>query len=115
LESIPQERLVQKRNEAETMFHRLGITFAVYGEEAGAERLIPFDIVPRIIPSDHWHILERGLTQRVRALNMFLADVYGEQRILAAGVIPREKVLGNTQYRAEMHGVSVPGGIYAHV
>ena len=71
LDSIPPERLVQKRNEAEAMFHRLGITFAVYGEEAGAERLIPFDIIPRIIPADHWHTLERGLAQRVQALNLF--------------------------------------------
>src|SRR6185369_14382577 len=115
LDSMPPEHLVQKRNEAETMFHRLGITFAVYGEEAGAERLIPFDIIPRIIPADHWQILEKGLAQRVRALNLFLADVYGEQRILTAGVIPREKVLANAQYRKEMQGVSVPGGTYAHI
>jgi uncharacterized circularly permuted ATP-grasp superfamily protein len=115
LDSMPQDHLAQKRNEAETMFHRLGITFAVYGEEAGAERLIPFDIIPRIIPAEHWQILERGLAQRVRALNLFLKDVYGEQKILGAGVIPREKVLGNAQYRPEMQGVAVPGGTYAHI
>jgi uncharacterized circularly permuted ATP-grasp superfamily protein len=115
LDSIPPERLVQKRNEAEAMFHRLGITFAVYGEEAGAERLIPFDIIPRIIPADDWQTLERGLTQRVQALNLFLHDVYHDQKILKAGVIPTEKVLANAQYRAIMQGVNLPGGIYAHI
>src|SRR3954469_7009844 len=95
LEAVPPERLVQKRNEAEVMFHRLGITFAVYGEEAGGERLIPFDIIPRILPGKDWRILERGLVQRVKALNLFLQDVYHDRAILRAGLIPEEKVLGN--------------------
>ncbi len=108
-------RIAQKREEADHAFHRVGITFAVYGEESGTERLIPFDIVPRIIPADEWRILERGLRQRVQALNAFLRDVYHEQAILAAGIVPRDRVLGNAQYRTEMQGMDVPGGIYAHV
>ncbi|MFO1324134.1 MAG: circularly permuted type 2 ATP-grasp protein [Burkholderiales bacterium] len=115
LEQTDAGRIAQKREEAERAFHRVGITFAVYGEDAGTERLIPFDIVPRIIPADEWQVLERGLKQRVRALNLFLADVYHEQKILKAGAIPAERVLGNTQYRREMAGMDVPGGIYAHI
>jgi len=109
------ERIAQKREEAERLFHRVGITFAVHGEDAGTERLIPFDLVPRIIPAEEWHRLEAGLVQRVQALNSFLRDIYHEQAILRAGVVPSECVLGNSQYRREMIGVDVPGGIYAHV
>jgi uncharacterized circularly permuted ATP-grasp superfamily protein len=109
------EKIAQKREEAERAFHRVGITFAVYGEDAGTERLIPFDIVPRIIHAAEWRLLEQGLKQRVKALNLFLNDIYHEQSILKAGVIPADRVLGNTQYRREMQGMQVPGGIYAHV
>ena len=115
LEAQSQECLAQKRSEADALFHRLGITFAVYGEHSGTERLIPFDIVPRILPADEWARLEAGLAQRVRALNAFIGDIYHEQRILRAGVMPPERVLCNAQYRPEMQGVNVPGGIYAHV
>ncbi|MBE0621111.1 MAG: circularly permuted type 2 ATP-grasp protein [Burkholderiales bacterium] len=115
LAAMPPERIRQKRNEADIAFHRVGITFAVYGEQTGSERLIPFDIIPRILPADEWQILESGLKQRVHALNMFLADIYHEQEILRAGLIPPEKVLQNSQYRAVMQGVDVPGGIYAHI
>ncbi len=111
----PEDRIAQKRDEAERAFHRVGITFAVYGEDSGTERLIPFDLVPRIIPADQWALLERGLKQRIAALNAFLGDIYHGQRILDAGVIPRERVLGNAQYRREMQGMDVPGGIYAHI
>jgi uncharacterized circularly permuted ATP-grasp superfamily protein len=115
LERQSEELLAQKRSEADALFHRVGITFAVYGENAGTERLIPFDIVPRIIPADEWTRLEAGLKQRVRALNAFIADIYHEQHILRAGVVPPERVLCNLQYRPEMQGVDVPGGIYAHI
>jgi len=115
LEVQPQERLAQKRSEADALFHRVGITFAVYGENSGTERLIPFDIVPRIIPAQEWTRLEAGLAQRVRALNRFIADVYHDQEILRAGVIPAKRVLCNAQYRPEMQGLEVPGGIYAHI
>jgi uncharacterized circularly permuted ATP-grasp superfamily protein len=115
LAATPPTRIAQKREEADRAFHRLGITFAVTGEESGTERLIPFDLVPRIIAASEWETLERGLVQRVRALNAFLDDIYHDQRILEGGPVPAERILGNTQYRAEMRGVEVPGRIYAHV
>ncbi len=115
LEEQPDERLAHKRAEADALFHRVGITFAVYGENAGTERLIPFDIVPRIIPVEEWRALEAGLKQRVRALNAFIRDVYHEQEILKAGKIPVEQVLTNAQYRPEMQAIDLPSGIYAHI
>ncbi len=115
LREQPPEQLARKRTEADALFHRVGITFAVYGENEGTERLIPFDIVPRIVPAAEWQRLEHGLKQRVRALNAFLADVYHEQRILKAQLVPPEQILCNPQYRPEMQGVKVPGGIYAHI
>ena len=115
LAGMPPDRLAQKRAEADLLFRRVGITFAVYGEDAGAERLIPFDIVPRIITAAEWRKLFRGLKQRVTALNAFIADVYHDQDILRAGVIPPEQVLCNTQYRPEMQDIEVPGDVYAHI
>jgi len=115
LERTSPDRIAQKREEAERAFHRVGITFAVYGDDGGTERTIPFDLVPRIIPADEWQVLERGLKQRVTALNRFLHDIYHDQAILAAGRVPAERVLGNAQYRREMVGMEVPGGIYAHI
>ncbi len=105
----------RKRAEADLIFRRVGITFAVYGDDAGTERLIPFDVIPRIIPQGEWAMLERGLKQRVRALNMFLTDIYHDQRIVAAGIIPPEQVFMNAQYRPEMQGVDVPSNIYSHI
>jgi len=115
LKATPPERIARKRAEADLAFHRVGITFAVYGEEAGKERLIPFDIIPRVIPAGEWKSLQSGLRQRVKALNMFLWDVYHDQEILKAGIIPAEQILNNAQYRPVMKGVDVPGGIYAHI
>ena len=115
LGGMPASRISDKRAEADLLFRRVGITFAVYGEEAGAERLIPFDIVPRIITAAEWRLLFRGLRQRVTALNAFIADIYHEQEILKAGRIPPEQVLCNVQYRPEMQGIEVPGDIYAHI
>ncbi|HMM71375.1 MAG TPA: circularly permuted type 2 ATP-grasp protein [Rhodocyclaceae bacterium] len=115
LAATPPEVIQRKREEAEITFHRVGITFAVYGEEAGRERLIPFDIVPRIIPADEWELMAAGLRQRVRALNAFLYDIYHDQEILKAGRIPAQQVLANSQYRKEMLGVEVPGRTYAHI
>jgi uncharacterized circularly permuted ATP-grasp superfamily protein len=109
------ERLQNKRAEADLIFRRVGITFAVYGEESGTERLIPFDIVPRVITAAEWKTLEAGLRQRVQALNMFLKDIYNEQKILATGLIPPEQIFNNEQYRPEMQGVKVAGDIYAHI
>jgi len=109
------EMLARKRKEAEVAFHRVGITFAVYGEETGQERLIPFDILPRIIPADEWQRLSDGLRQRVRALNAFLHDVYHDQEILKAGRVPSDQVLKNAHFRPEMAGVDLPEQIYAHI
>jgi uncharacterized circularly permuted ATP-grasp superfamily protein len=115
LANTPEAQIDDKRREAEIAFHRVGITFSVYGEESGNERLIPFDLVPRIVPAAEWRVLEAGLRQRVHALNLFLGDVYGEQRILREGRVPRELVLDNSAYRREMRGLQVPGGVYSHV
>ena len=104
-----------KRTEADQVFRRVGITFAVYGDGAGTERLIPFDVIPRIIPEPEWRQLEAGLRQRVRALNCFLHDVYHDQEFLRAGKLPAAEVLQNSQYRPEMRGVDVASGIYAHI
>ena len=115
LTATPAERIERKRAEADIAFHRVGITFAVYGEESGKERLIPFDIVPRIIPANEWQTLHGGLRQRIKALNAFLHDIYHDQHILDAGHIPREQVLNNAQFRPEMMGIDVAAGIYAHI
>jgi uncharacterized circularly permuted ATP-grasp superfamily protein len=109
------DRLARRRAEADSLFHRVGITFNVYGEDEGTERLIPFDVVPRILPAEDWLFLEAGLRQRVQALNAFIGDVYHGQDILRAGKIPAELILCNAQYRPEMQGITVPGGIYAHI
>ena len=115
LNETPPARIAQNRHAADLLFHRVGITFAVYGEASGTERLIPFDIVPHVIPADQWELLARGLRQRVRALNRFLHDIYHGQEILKEGKIPAEQVQHNAQFRREMVGVDVPGGVYAHV
>ena len=115
LQSTPAPHIAQKRKQAEISFHRVGITFAVYGDESGSERLIPFDIVPRIIPSGEWTVLAAGLRQRVQALNMFLHDVYHERRILDYGLIPESLVVRNAQYRPQMVGLEMPNQIYAHI
>ncbi|GIZ53219.1 circularly permuted type 2 ATP-grasp protein [Noviherbaspirillum aridicola] len=111
----PPELIERKRAEADLIFRRVGITFAVYGDDAGTERLIPFDIVPRILPAHEWAQLEAGLVQRVKALNMFIHDIYHEQNIVKAGVIPAEQIFRNGQYRPEMQGISVASDIYAHI
>ena len=113
--SAPRNLLKARKGEAETLFRRIGITFAVYGEGGDPERLIPFDIVPRILLASEWAFLARGLEQRVRALNMFLRDVYHKGEIIAAGRIPERLVLLNNAYLPEMHGVAVPGDIYTHI
>jgi len=115
LAETPAKRVAEKRREADLLFHRVGITFAVYGDEAGAERLIPFDTVPRIIPKSEWDQLESGLKQRVDALNRFLHDVYHGQDILKAGVIPPEQVLKNPGFQKEMRGVELPHGVYSQI
>ena len=115
----PRDVMLARRQEAEMVFRRVGITFAVYGEKdedgAGAERLIPFDLIPRIIPAHEWVSMEKGLIQRVTALNRFIHDIYHKQEILKAGVIPADQILRNAQFRPEMVGVNVPHNLYSHI
>ena len=114
LGGVSQDFMMQKSREAELLFRRVGITFNVYGEDDGAERLIPFDVIPRILAANEWQQLSEGAIQRVKALNMFLHDLYHDQEIIKAGKVPAS-VLTNSQYRPEMQGVDVPGQIYAHI
>ena len=115
----PNDVMLSRREEAEVIFRRVGITFAVYGAKDedghGNERLIPFDLIPRVIPSHEWLEMEKGLAQRVTALNRFIHDVYHGQEIIKAGHVPAEQILNNAQFRPEMMGVDVPGGIYSHI
>jgi uncharacterized circularly permuted ATP-grasp superfamily protein len=119
----PVDMMQDRRAEAEMIFRRVGITFAVYGdkdedaslENGGTERLIPFDLIPRIIPAHEWANMEKGLVQRVTALNRFIHDVYHGQDIIKAGHIPAEQIFQNAQFRPEMMGVDVPGNIYSHI
>jgi uncharacterized circularly permuted ATP-grasp superfamily protein len=104
-----------KRRSVDVAFLRQGITFNVYGDEAGTEKIFPFDLLPRIIPAKEWEYLERGLTQRITALNLFLHDIYHEQRILKDGVIPAHYVLSGKHFRREFAGFNVPKDIYIHV
>jgi len=115
LARTPAQILAAKRREADLIFRRLGITFAVYGEGGDIERLIPFDIIPRVLSADEWRFLEAGLIQRVKALNLFIADIYGKRESLRAGIVPEDLVLKNAQYRPEMEGVALPHGVYTHV
>ena len=114
LKDVTHQQLDSKRQEAELLFRRVGITFNVYGDTDGAERLIPFDVMPRIIDGDEWDKLSAGAIQRVKALNMFLHDIYHNQEIIKAGIVPAH-FLANSQYRPEMFGVDVPQQIYAHI
>lgn len=113
------EAMQARRAQAEMIFRRVGITFAVYGakdeEGAGTERLIPFDLIPRIIPAHEWRRMRQGLVQRVTALNRFIHDIYHGQEILRAGIVPADLILTNAQFRPEMAGVDVPQGVYAHI
>ena len=115
LAAVPDEQLEQRRREADLLFHRAGITFTLYGDKQGTERLIPFDTIPRSIPAREWRQIEQGCIQRVRALNMFLADLYHGQRIIKAGIIPAEQVLANDGYQLAMQGLDLPHNLYAHI
>jgi uncharacterized circularly permuted ATP-grasp superfamily protein len=115
LAETPVKRVAEKRREADLLFHRVGITFAVYGDDAGAERLIPFDTIPRILPKAEWDVLAQGLKQRVDALNRFLHDIYHGQEILKAGLIPPEQVLKNPSFQKEMRNVELPNRVYSHI
>lgn len=115
LDSQNPEKLAQKTVDAEHVFRKTGITFAVYGDEESAERLIPFDIIPRIISGQEWRRLSQGIEQRVMALNAFLDDIYHRQEIVRAGRIPKELITNNEAFVPEMIGFRPPGNVYTHI
>ena len=115
LADSPHEVMETRRRQAELFFRRIGITFAVYGDPDAAERLIPFDIVPRVLGAAEWSAMEAGLIQRVAALNAFLVDVYGRQEILRAGIVPPELVLQNPGFNLTMVGKRPVGDIWVHI
>ncbi|MEM1276184.1 MAG: circularly permuted type 2 ATP-grasp protein [Pseudomonadota bacterium] len=115
IEETGQDRLYQRSAEAEAIFRRIGITFAVYGEGGDPERLIPFDMVPRVFAAAEWAHLKSGIEQRARALNAFLYDVYHRGEILRAGVMPEALVYQNEAFLPEMIGVEPPGRVYSHI
>ncbi|WP_018391359.1 circularly permuted type 2 ATP-grasp protein [Ancylobacter sp. FA202] len=115
LSNVPPDVLDYRRREAEFIFRRIGITFAVYGESDAQERLIPFDIIPRILTGTEWRRLSLGLEQRTKALNLYLKDIYSRREILKAGVVPEDLVYQNPAFRPEMNGQKVPHDLYVHI
>ena len=109
------KRLHRKSAEAEAFFRKTGITFNVYGQDEADERLIPFDVVPRVLSAREWRKLSKGIEQRVRAINAFLYDIYHRQEILRAGRVPVELIANNAAFLPQMIGVNPPGGIYTHI
>ena len=115
LDQAPVDQLHHRQREAEHFFRRVGITFNVYGDAEGTERLIPFDIIPRIMSGSEWARLSKGLVQRVEALNAFIADIYGDRECIKAGIVPDDLVFDNPAYQPEMCRFRPPGGIYVHI
>ncbi|HEX5397814.1 MAG TPA: circularly permuted type 2 ATP-grasp protein, partial [Verrucomicrobiae bacterium] len=113
--SIKPSEFGAKRQAVDTAFLRQGITFNVYGDAAGAEKIFPFDLLPRIIPFKEWDLVQRGLAQRITALNLFLHDIYHEQKIVKDGIVPERVVLSGKHFRREFVNFEVPKGIYIHV
>jgi len=112
---LPAEELKKSQQAADLSFLHQGITFTVYGNEQGTERVFPNDLLPRIVSGEEWQNIERGLTQRITALNLFLQDIYHQGRILADGVVPRELIYSCRHFRREMRGLHVPRGIYVSI
>lgn len=115
IENLPEGELLNRQRAAERALLQMGITFNVYGERAGVEKIFPFDLVPRIVPAAEWIRIERGLKQRITALNLFINDVYHDQKILKDGIVPKEMVLSSKAYRAQCSGFNPPRGIWCHV
>nr|PZN16913.1 MAG: hypothetical protein DIU78_24730 [Pseudomonadota bacterium] len=115
LEELGPEEIEQRRRLVELLLRNQGVTFTVYSDDAGIEKVFPFDPIPRIISAEEWRVVESGLVQRVRALNLFLSDVYGPQRILDDGIVPPELIYRASSFRREMVGMIPPSGIYTHV
>jgi uncharacterized circularly permuted ATP-grasp superfamily protein len=114
-QNLDREEFDQRRSAVDAAFLRQGITFTVYSDEQGTERIFPFDLMPRIIPSAEWNRIEKGLTQRLLALNLFLKDVYSEQRIIKEKIVPMEDVVSAKHFRPEMMNFRVPRDIYIHI
>ena len=114
-QSLTPQEFDLKRQSVDLAFMRQGVTFNVYGDSAGAEKIFPFDLLPRIIPAKEWKMIERGLEQRITALNLFLHDIYHEQNILKDGVIPSHYVLSGKHFRREFVNFNVPKDLYIHV
>src|SRR3954465_9615414 len=95
LKDVPPDMLQQRRREAELLFRRIGITFAVYGEADSTERLIPFDVIPRVLASNEWAVVKRGLEQRTKAINLYIKDVYSRREVLRAGIVPEDLIFQN--------------------
>ena len=115
IESLPEGQLLRCKMAAERLLLQMGITFNVYADSAGTERIFPFDLVPRIVPAEEWTWIERGLRQRIHALNAFIDDIYHDQKILKDGVIPAEVVRSAASYRPQCHGLNPPRGIWCHI
>jgi uncharacterized circularly permuted ATP-grasp superfamily protein len=115
IQSLDSGQLLRYKHAAERLLLQMGITFNVYGDSAGVERIFPFDLIPRIVPSEEWDYLERGLCQRIHALNAFLDDIYHDQKILKDGVIPSEIIHSARSYRPQCHGLNPPWGVWCHV
>jgi len=115
LKEVPPEVIERRRREAEFIFRRIGITFAVYGQSEAQERIIPFDVLPRILAAEEWRFLQTGLEQRIKALNRYIQDIYGPREILRAGIIPEDMVFQNPAFTPEMNQQRVPHDIYVHI
>ncbi len=115
VEALSDGHLLRYKHAAERLLLQMGITFNVYGDSAGTERIFPFDLIPRIVPAEEWDHIERGLKQRVHALNAFIDDIYHEQKILKDGIIPSELILSAASYRKQCHGLNPPWRVWCHI
>lgn len=115
IEALPTEEVHRRHRAAQVALFKLGVTFNVYSDDQGTEKIFPFDIIPRIVSADEWAVLERGLKQRICALNQFLADVYGDQKIIHDGIIPRELIESASGFHPACMGLKPPQGIWCHI
>src|ERR1700730_17472760 len=115
IQSLEEGQLQRYQSSAERLLLQMGITFNVYGDSAGTERIFPFDLIPRIVRAEEWDRIERGLRQRIHALNEFIDDIYHDQRILKDKVIPEEVIRSAASDRPQCHGINPPGGVWCHI
>ena len=115
VEGLSDGHLLRYKHAAERLLLQMGITFNVYGDSEGTERIFPFDLIPRIVPAEEWDHIERGLKQRIHALNAFIDDIYHDQKILKDGAIPTEVILSAASYRRQCHGLNPPRNVWCHI